>query len=55
MRDRFGFDVRHNADVAVRGFGIRTLPVRGVHQRPGDFAIYAGEVDVEGRLRLRGG
>src|SRR5208283_257255 len=50
MRDRPGFDVRDNVDVAVCGFGIWTLLVRTVHQRLGDFAIYAREVDVEASL-----
>lgn len=43
-------DVRHDVDVAVRGFGIRALHVRSVHEPLRGFAVYTGQADIQAGL-----
>lgn len=39
-----------DVDIAACGLGIRTGLMRGVHQRLGDFAVGAGQADIQARL-----
>ena len=51
LRERFGFDDGLYVDVAVRDFGVRTLPVGAVHQLLGDFEVDTRQDDVEAGLQ----
>src|SRR5258707_4946147 len=45
------YQVGYNVDVAVCGFGIRTLLVCAVHKRLGNFALQPWQADVEASLQ----
>jgi len=44
--------VKHNVDITVRGFRVRALHVRAIHQLLGGLSIYTGQTHIQTSLNV---